>query len=53
MKDSFIKALNITYERFVFFSIKQQKEESVDSFYGRLTEQAKNCSLVDEETILI
>ena len=53
LDDSFTKICNITYDRFVFFSSKQQKGESVESFYGRLIEQAENCSLGDEETTLI
>ena len=40
MEDSFIKTRNITYDCFVFFSFKQQKMESVQSFYGRLIGQA-------------
>ena len=53
MEDSFTKVRNITYDRFVFYSCKQQKGESVESFYGRLIEQAQNCSLGSEETSLI
>ena len=53
MEDSFTKVRNITYDRFVFYSGKQQKVESVESFYGRLIEQAENCSLGSEETSLI
>ena len=53
MEDSFTKVRNITYDRFVFYSCKQQKVESVESFYGRLIEQAENCSLGSEETTLI
>ncbi|XP_075241628.1 AP-1 complex subunit gamma-1-like [Convolutriloba macropyga] len=53
MEDSFTKVRNITYDRFVFYSCKQQKGESVESFYGRFIEQAENCSLGSEETILI
>ena len=52
MEDSFTKLRNITCERFVFYSYKQQKGESVESFYGRLIEQAENCSLGSEETTL-
>ena len=52
MEDSFTKVRNITYDRFVFYSCKQQKGESVESFYGRLIEQAKNSSLGSEETTL-
>ena len=37
----------------MFFLSKQHKGETVESFYGRLIEQAENCSLEDEETTLI
>ena len=53
MEDSFTKVRNITYDRFVFYSCKQQKGESVESFYGRLIELAENCILGSEETTLI
>ena len=53
MEVSFTKVRNINYDRFVFFSCEQQKVESVESFYGRLIEQAENCSLGSEETTLI
>ena len=53
MDDAFTKVSIITYDRFVFWSSKQQKSESVDSFYGRLIEQVENYSLGDEETTLI
>ena len=53
LDDSFTKLRNITYDRFVFFSSKQQKVESIEGFYGRLIEQSENCSLGDEETTLI
>ena len=33
--------------------LNNKKWESVESFYGRLIEQAENCSLGDEETPLI
>ena len=53
MDDSFTKIRKITYDRFVFFSSKQQKGDSVESFYRRLVEQAENCNLGDEEISLI
>ena len=53
MEDSFTKVRNITYDRFVFYSYKLQKGESVESFYGRLIELAEDCTLVSEETTLI
>ena len=53
MEDSFTKVRNITYDCFVFYSCKQQKGESVESFYGRLIELAENGTLGSEETTLI
>ena len=53
MEDSFAKVCNITYNRFVFYSRKQQKGESVEGFYGRLIELAESCNLGSEETTLI
>ena len=53
MEDSFTKVCNITYDPFVFYSCKQQKGESVESFYGLLIELAENCNLGSEETTLI
>ena len=50
MEDSLIKTCNNTYDKFVLFPSKQQKAESFESFYGRLIEQAENCSLGVEET---
>ena len=44
MEDSITKVRNITYNRFVFYSCKKQKGESVERFYGHLIEQAENCS---------
>ena len=53
MDDSFIKARNITYDRFVFFSSKQQGRESAQSFYETLIEEIENCSRGNEDTTLI
>ena len=53
MEDSFTKVRHIAYNRFVFYSCKQQKDENVESFYGRLIEQSENCSIGIEETTLI
>ena len=53
MDDSFTKIRNITYDRFVFFSSKQENGESVESFYGRLNKLAESCSLRDGETTFI
>ena len=53
MEDSFTKVRNITFDCFLFYSCKQQKRESVESFYGCLIELAENCTLRSEETTLI
>ena len=53
MEESFTKIRNVTYDQFVFFSSKQQKGESVESFYGRLMEQEESCSLGNEDITLI
>ena len=53
MDGSFTKIRNITYDRLNSFSFKQQQDESVESFFGRLIELAEDCSLGDEETTLI
>ena len=53
MEDFFTKIRNIFYDRFVFYTCKQQKGESVESFYGRLIELAENSTLGSVETTLI
>ena len=53
IEDYFVKTWNITYDCFVFFSSKQQKEESAENFYGGLRKQSENCSLGDEQTTII
>ena len=53
MEFSSTKNRNITFHRFDVFSSKQQKGEPVESFYGKLIEQAENCSLRDQEKTLI
>ena len=53
VEESFTKDCNITYDRFVYYSCKQQKGESAESSYGRLIELAENCTLCSEETTLI
>ena len=53
MEYSFTKFCNITYDRFVFCSCKQQKGESVENFYGRLIDLTEKCTLGSEETTLI
>ena len=53
MEDSLTKARAITYDRFLFFTSKRQKRESVESVYERLIEKTKICSVGDEETTLV
>ena len=53
MDDWFAEICIITYDGFIFISSKQQKGESVESFFARLIELAENFTLGDEETTLI
>ena len=48
-----MKNSNIKFDRFFVFSSKQQKCEPVESFYGKIIEQAENCSLRDAKKTVI
>ena len=43
MKIAFIRPRNITFDRYVFFSRKQKKCETVEQFYSSLKELAESC----------
>ena len=43
MKIAFIRPRNITFDRYVVFSRKQKKRETVEQFYSILKELAENC----------
>ena len=49
MEIAFIRPGNITFDRYVFFSRKQKKGETVEQFYSILKELAKNCDFENRE----
>ena len=52
IEDSFERTKNITYSKYRFFSTNRPKCESIESIFGRLITQARNCTLGDEEATL-
>ena len=53
MEIAFIRPRNITFDRYVFFSRKQKKGETVEQFYSILKELAKNCDFENREEVII
>ena len=53
MEIAFIRPRNITVDRYVFFSRKQKKGETVEQFYSILKELAKNCDFENREEVII
>ena len=53
MEIFFIRTRNITFDRYVFFSRKQKKGETVEQFYGILKELAENCDFENREEVII
>ena len=53
MEIAFIRPRNITFDRFVFFSRKQKKGETVEQFYSILKELAENCDFENREDAII
>ena len=43
----------ITFDRYVFFSRKQKKGETVEQFYSILKELAENCDFENREEVII
>ena len=50
---AFIRPRNITFDRYVFFSWKQKKGETVEQFYSILKELAENCDFENREEVII
>ena len=50
---AFIRPRNIKFDRYVFFSRKQKKGETVEQFYSILKELAKNCNFENREEAII
>ena len=53
MEIAFIRPRNITFDRYVFFSRKQKKGETVEQFYSILKELAENCDFEHREEVKI
>ena len=53
MEIAFIRPRNITFDRYVFFSRKQKKGETVEQFYSILKELAENCDFENQEEVII
>ena len=53
MEEAFIKPRNVTFDRYLIFTRKQSKEESIEHFYGKLEELSENCVLGNQEDTLI
>ena len=53
MEEAFIRPRNITFDRHVFLTKKQLREETVEHFYGKLKELAENCDFENKEETLI
>ena len=53
METAFIRPRNITIDRYVFFSRKQKKGETVEQFYSILKELAENCDFENREEVII
>ena len=53
MEIAFIRPRNITFNRYVFFSQKQKKGETVEQFYSILKELAENCDFENREEVVI
>ena len=53
MEIAFIRPRNITIDRYVFFSRKQKKGETVEQFYSISKELAENCDFENREEMII
>ena len=53
MEIAFIRPRNITFDRYVFFSRKQKKGETVEQFYSILKELVENCDFENREEVII
>ena len=53
MEIAYIRPRNITFDRYVFFSRKQKKGETVEQFYSILKELAENCDFENREDVII
>ena len=50
---AFIRPRNITFDRYVFFSRKQKKGETVEQFYSILKDLAEKCDFENREEAIV
>ena len=53
MNTTFIRIHNITFDRYLFLTRKQQKGEPIEKFYGHLKELSEKCDLGEEGDTII
>ena len=53
MEPTFIRQRNITFDRYILFTTKQSKGESIEHFFGKLKELSENCDIGNQEDTLI
>ena len=53
MEIAFIRPRNITFDRYLFFSRKQKKGETVEQLYSILKELTENCDFENREEVII
>ena len=51
--DTFQKEPNVTNERFVFFGRKQRDNESMEKFFGALSDLTRGCTSGDPEASIV
>ena len=53
LNTTFIRIHNITFDRYLFLTRKQQKGEPIEKFYGHLKEFSENCDLGEKGDTII
>ena len=53
LNTTFIRIHNITFNRYLFLTRKQQKGEPIEKFYGHLKELSENCDLGEKGDTII
>ena len=53
LNTTFIRIHNITFDRYLFLTRKQQKGEPIEKFYGHLKELSENCDLGEKADTII
>ena len=53
LNTTFIRIHNITFDRYLFLTRKQQKGEPIEKFYGHLKELSENCDLGEKWDTII